>query len=237
MFVDRVLKLECIHTQDGPRTAAVFDGVELINKMEHVYWGDLVQTQVYHGLYDNDIVYGNYVELSCLNAQVVWSVPRIDIRDEWERTQFWPPRRLVEEGLIVFAEKVWKQLCVEDRDVITLSQIAPLRYEQLLWTWLWRWFVDQRIFGVQELVPYVRRLIVASSTLETQEALGMLKHLIAVMTQPGAATGRLLPLAQTNAMIEVMYLDGPPCEEVALFALWRGQACPIIGSSWMFVPD
>ena len=202
--------------------------------MERVYWDALLQIQVYHGPYDYDLVYGNYVELSRLNGQVVWSVPRLDTPDPWEREQYYPSRLVFDDGLVVFDEKVWKQLCVEDRSVLNLSRIHPLSFEQLLWSWLWRWFEDRRLFGIQELVPYVKRLIVASSTLECDEALGMLKHLIAVMTQPGAATGRLLPLAQTNAMVEVMYLDGPPCEEVVLFALWQGKPCPVIGS-WLFV--
>jgi hypothetical protein len=147
--------------QRGPSwTKLVCGGVVLCNSLEWVDWlEDPVQVRICEACGFPGCERGGYVRITRLGPHLLWTQPRVDMDDEWERSEFQLLRVLQQAGAVLIHARAWDRWRTRFVDLPEPASFAPTSRWDLAQAWLMDAPVVPRVTPAHGWLdaPFVRR--------------------------------------------------------------------------------
>ena len=221
-------------------TRATLDGQELTNSLEYVDWleGNPVQVILCEDCGFSQCASGGYLNVSRLGDVVLWSSPQVDLDDKWEASEYAPSHALRRLGAVVVTDATWSRWGETVAEGLPEPQWPQATRRELLDAWLLELRGRSRVEGPSEVVPMLRKGLLAADSTTADAAIGRVAQALDwLQAEPHSVlTGSLVALPVDDMTIESLYFDGPGHEDwPCLATLLDGQTLAF-GKRWAYLP-
>ena len=196
--------------------------------MEWTDWtSNPVQLQICEACGYEGCASGGYVHVSRLGEFVLWTTPQIDIRDEWEVSQFRPHPALTELGAIAIDARAWNEWRARGFPLPPPSAIPASNGQAVLDAWV---MGADRPTDPSSLVGMLRERVLACDTLAPSDAVDRVERWVRRLLDLGPVPTALALRhpRDLGAAVETLYFDGPGHLDWLAFVLRDGVEFPLL---------
>jgi hypothetical protein len=210
-------------------TRVSYDGVLMCNSLE---WTDWLQNPVQVVLCDAcgsaGCATGGYVHVSRFGDHLLWTRPQIDASDSWQREQYQAAFPLRRFGAVAIPRDTWSSWRARVPGLPTPEEFAVASGRHVLDAWLSGNRGEQDCSSADELIPRLRKRLIASDSFDVPLTLGYVEQVLHQLENLGqnAAASRMVHATTLGARVEVLYFDGPSDEDWPAFAIKDFTAIP-----------
>ena len=215
-------------------------GHELANSLEAPDWEENpVQVVVCDSCGFVHCETGGYVHVSTTPKYVVWTLPQIDLDDEFEASQYEPAQSVWRSGGVLLPREIWDELAADHEWMPHSSALGALTGRALFDAWRHCGPPSVRSRKPAELVDRVSDQVVACDSLTPAEGLSHTRALAEWMT-----SNHDLPIhgdfVRPDAEVvtpEALHLDGSRLEEWVALCMVGNDIIPAFSRDWVFQPE
>lgn len=229
--------------QENPEWTRVrCGGAELVNSVEWVEWEvNPVQVLVCDECGYAGCAVGNYVHISLLSNQVLWTAPQVEANDEfpdWKAGECTPPAVLLQQGLIAFPLDQWSRLRELNARVPASEQLPRATRRAIANGWRMSAPRPHRGERLEVIIPILKDRLVGTDRLDAERVIALLAPLIewlgADPDQP--LEGWICEASAIGAEVETLYFHEVSQFHWPALALQNDRALLALSDKLVFVP-